>query len=282
MNDERARLIKLIAQAEQEAARWQRAATLLAEQEQSHADEEATARNAVLGAEAQLATLRNEAIAPLVAQALADGRTYINAAEREHEAWKATHAVGRLSKRAAERRRADAGGEARAASSAVYARWGSVPDTGRWGHNTYDSREPWAERVAAEQAEGLTVVVNAKLRALKADQELKQTRWRHRQEAEDLTLAVYGRQDAFYGKVHGSDNADGRAQRWRQRASELRVHLARIVALPVGEAAGVVMSSRAADAQALARRRDAIAPVTAIPSAGGASRDTSGPRGLGD
>ena len=66
-------------------------------------------------------------------------------------------------------RRRNRSSVSRAASSAVYARWGSVPDTGRWGHNTYDSREPWAERVAAEQAEGLTVVVTGSLAGFTRD-----------------------------------------------------------------------------------------------------------------
>ena len=62
VNDERARLVDVIAEAEREAARWERAAGLLSAQAETHAREEAAARDALAVAEARLDLVRSESL----------------------------------------------------------------------------------------------------------------------------------------------------------------------------------------------------------------------------
>lgn len=243
VNDELERVAQLIVRAEQEAARWDHAAVLLHHQAQTHAHEEAEASSAAMKASAQVTDVRNEALAPLLAQANADGRIYIDADAREHEAWKAAQSAGRLVKRGAERRLAAARVGTSDAKAAVLDRWGSVPDPGRWGIKTRDSLEPWAERVAAERADAEPTVVDARHHAQQAEEALRQTRFRHRREAEELTVEVDRQCDAVpHRGISGPRRAKGRAQHWQEHADELRSYLARIESLPIGRAVQLIQT----------------------------------------
>ncbi|MBF4163657.1 AAA family ATPase [Nocardioides sp. CBS4Y-1] len=104
VNDERARLVAVIAQAEREAARWERAAGLLSAQAETHAREEAATRDALTVAEAHLTSVQCEAMESLLPHAVADGQAYIDAYERQADAWDESNSVGRLGRRAANRR----------------------------------------------------------------------------------------------------------------------------------------------------------------------------------
>jgi hypothetical protein len=257
VNDERSRLAQLIAQAEREAARWDRASALLRAQAQSHAHEEAQASSALMQASAHLTAVRNDTLAPLLAQATADGQTYVDADAREHEAWKATRSAGRLGKRGAERRLAATRAGTGSAKAAVRDRWGSVPDPGRWGIKTRDSLEPWAEHAATERADADPKVIEARQQAQQADEALRQTRSRHRLEADELMVGINGQRDAVFRRgIGGPNSAAGRAQRWQKHADELRSHLARIENLPIGRALQLIEMRRA---QALEVERAAAA-----------------------
>lgn len=104
VNDERARLVEVIAHAEREAARWEHAAGVLTAQAQTHAHEEASGRDALAKAEAHLAAVRDDTVRPLLAQATADGQAYLDAKSQHAAAWDATRSAGRLGRRAAKRR----------------------------------------------------------------------------------------------------------------------------------------------------------------------------------
>ena len=256
----------LIAQAEQAAARWDRAAALLHHQAQNHAHEEAQASSALRQARAHLSGVRNEALAPLLTQATADGQTYIDADAREHEAWKATQSAGRLGKRGAERRLAATRAGTRKAKAAVLDRWGSVPDPGRWGIKTRDSLEPWAERVATELADAAPAVIEAREHAQQAEEALRQTRSRHRHEAEALAIGVTDQRNTVFRRgITGPNTAAGRAQRWHRHADELRAYLARIESLPIGRAVQLI-ETRQAQAheveRAAAARSHTLGPPT--------------------
>lgn len=257
VNDERERVAQLIVGAEQEAARWDRASLLLSHQAQTHSHEEAEASSAAMEARAHLTGVRNEALAPLLAQAIADGQIYVDADAREHEAWKATQSAGRLGKRGAERTFAAARVGTIDAKAAVLDRWGSVPDPGRWGIKTRASLEPWAERVAAELADAEPTVIEARQQAQQAEEALRQTRSRHRRESQDLMIGV-NRQHAAVSRrgTIGPVGAAGRAQRWQMHADELRTYLARIESLPIGRAVQLIETRRA---QALEVEQAAIA-----------------------
>ncbi|MAY94960.1 MAG: TrwC relaxase [Nocardioides sp.] len=245
VNDERSRLAQLIAQAELQAARWDRASALLRAQAQSHAREEARASSALMQASAHLTAVRNDALAPLLAQATTDGQAYVDADAREHEAWKATQSAGRLGKRGAERRLAAMRVSTSDARVALFDRWGSVPDPGRWGIKTRDSLEPWAERVAVQRADAEPAVIEARRQAQQAEETLQQNRTRHRHEAEDLTIGLNGQRAAVpHQGISGRNRAAGRARRWQRQADELRSYLAHIESLPIERAVQLIETRR--------------------------------------
>ena len=196
VNDERARLVEAIAHAEREAARWQHAAGLLSAQAQTHANEEASGRAALAKAEAHLTAVRDDAVWPLLAQATADGQAYLDTHRQQDAAWDATRSTNRLGRRAARRRLDAAQAETHDAHETTVDRWGSVPDTSRWAATTRDGLEAWAARVAHQRTEAQPAVASARQDVARTDEALKQTRRRHRAEAEELTVGVYGRRDA--------------------------------------------------------------------------------------
>ena len=251
VNDERARLVEAIAHAEREAARWQHAAGLLSAQAQTHANEEASGRAALAKAEAHLTAVRDDAVWPLLAQATADGQAYLDIHRQQDAAWDATRSTNRLGRRAARRRLDAAQAEAHDAHETTVDRWGSVPDTGRWAATTRDGLEAWAARVAHQRTEARPAVASARQDVARTDEALKQTRRRHRAEAEELTIGVYGRRDAASLRtVSGAHRAQARAQRWQQNADVARDDLARIESLPIERAAQFIETSQAQAMQA--------------------------------
>jgi hypothetical protein len=258
VTDERARLAEVIAHAQREAARWQHAAGLLTAQAQTHAQEEASGRAALAKAEAHLGTVRNDAQWPLLAQATADGQSYLDAQSKQDAAWDATRSTGPLGRRAARRRLDAAQAEAHDAQATARDRWGSLPDTARWAATTRDGLEAWAARVAHQRTEAQPVVARARHDAARAIEALKQTRWRHRAEAEELTVGVYGRRDAASLRtVSGAHSAQAGAQRWQQYADASRAELARIESLPIGRAVQFIESRRPRTAQVAVERTGA-------------------------
>ena len=258
VNDERARLVEVIAHAEREAARWAHAASLLTAQAQSHAHEEASSRAALVNAEAHLAEVRDDAIWPLLAQAKADGRAYLDAQSQHDAAQDANRSTGRLGRRAARRRLEVAQAEIRDTQGPSLDRWGSIPAAGRWAATTRDGLEAWAARVADQRAEAQPVVASARQDVARADEALKQTRWRHRAKVEELTIGVYGRRDAASLRtISGTHSAQARARRWQQYADASRAALAHIESLPIGRAVRFIESSRARDHQAEVERTPA-------------------------
>lgn len=246
VNDERARLVEAIANADRETARWEHAAGLLTTQAEIHAREEASGRDALIMAEAHSTAVLDDAVQPLRAQAIVDGQAYFDAQIRQDAAWDANRSTGRLGRRAAQRRLDTAQVGTHDAQVTVLNRWGSVPATGRWAATTRDGLEAWAARVAYQRAEARPVVASASQDVARADEALKQTRWRHRAETEDLTQRIYGRRDAAYVRtVSGVHGAQARAQRWRQYADASRADLTRVGSLPIGRAVQFIESGRA-------------------------------------
>jgi len=246
VNDERARLGEAIANADREAARWEHAAGLLATQAEIHSREEASCGGALVMAEAHSTAVLDDAVRPLFAQAIVDGQAYLDAQIQQAAAWDANRSTGRLGRRAAQRRLVTAQAGTHDAQVTVRIRWGSVPATGRWAATTRDGLEEWAARVTHQRAEAQPVVASARQDVARADEALKETRWRHRAEAEDLILRIYGRRDAASVRtVSGVHGAQARAQRWRHYADAARADLTRIESLPIGRAVQFIESRRA-------------------------------------
>jgi hypothetical protein len=253
VNHERARLVEVIAHAEREAARWEHAAGLLAAQAQTHAHEEASGRAALAKAEAHLTAVRDDALRPLLSQATADGQAYLDTHRQQDAAWDATRSTNRLGRRTARRRLDAAQAEAHDAQGTAVDRWGSVPDTGTWADTTRDGLEAWAARVAHQRTDAGPVVASARQDVARAGDALKQIRWRHRAEAEELTIGVYGPRDAAsLPTVSGAHRAQARAHRWQQYANGSRADLASIESLPIGRAVQLIETRQAQALQAQA------------------------------
>lgn len=246
VNDERAKLVEVIAHAEREAARWEHAAGLLAAQAEAHAREEASGREELATAEARLSAIRLHAVRPLLAQATADGQTYLEAHRQQDAAWETSRSTGRFGRRAAQRRLETARTKADNAQAVVLDRWGSLPGTGKWTASNPDGLDAWAERVARQRVEAESVVMSARQHVEQAGKALKQIRWRQRGEAEELNLRVYGRRAAAsYRSMRGRNSADGRAQQWRKYEDASRADLARIESLPIRQAVQFIEKRRA-------------------------------------
>jgi AAA domain/TrwC relaxase len=246
VNDERTRLVEVIAHAQREAARWEHAAGLLAAQVETHGREEASVRDALANADAHLTAVLDDTVEPLLAQATADGQAYLGAHEQQEAAWHATRSTGRLGGRAARRSLDTAQAETHAARATALDRWGSLPATAKWAATSRDGLEAWATRVARQRADAEPLVTNARRQVAQAGEALKQIRWRHRTENEELTIGVYGRRDAAsLRRFNGERSAQGRAQRWQRYADASRADLARIESLPIGRALQFIETRRA-------------------------------------
>ena len=100
--------------------------------------------------------------------------------------------------------------------------------------------------MAHQRADAEPLVTNARQQVAQAGEALKQIRWRHRTENEELTIGVYGRRDAAsYRTVSGERGAQGRAQRWHRYADASQADLARIESLPIGRAVQFIETRRA-------------------------------------
>ncbi|TAM69287.1 MAG: TrwC relaxase [Microbacteriaceae bacterium] len=234
VNRERARLAQQIEHADHQAEKWEQAMAALDRQWDAHRTERERQEEAVAAADARVAQVRAGVAGPLIEQATADGRTYIEARERMWEVTRAQTRAGRLNRRAAARAATEAAGEHDATKEMVRQRWGTVPQT--------TTRIPsWAASVAHTQAD-------ADPRVAEANRHVEQTRSEQKRLAEHRAdeRAVLRRR--IFGKKP-LDTAEGRAARWRTRAEQARRDLAEIEALPVTEAARLVRD-RAARVQA--------------------------------
>jgi hypothetical protein len=110
-------------------------------------------------------------------------------------------------------------------------------------------------------------VSTARQQVERAGEALKQIRWRHRGEAEELNLRVYGRRDAAsYRSTSGTRSAEGRAERWRVYADAARADLARIESLPIARAVQLIEMHRAQAVQVEAERAAARRPRRGLPT----------------
>jgi len=244
VNAEKARLAKVIEQAEANAARWQHGADVLAHQQREHRAARAEQQAVGETADARLTQVRAETLTPLLTQALADGQETETAREAMSAA---TDAVGRASRfgrrgagRAADASR-DAYGEV---ASRVRRAWGSTPTPGA-------NNRTWAEQVATQAAEATPSVAQARADAETARNTLRDLTTRQEQERDGFRVGVYGAQ-AQFGTPRVT--AAQHAQDWRQQAEHARGELARIEAMPDPDAARYVEQRNTERAQADARR----------------------------
>lgn len=234
VNTERARLAKLIEQAERAAAKWERDAAAFAKLSNRHESEAGEQQMIVAAAEAEAQRVREEEVGPLVAQATTDGTAVITAQSRMWEASRARSAARRFRKRSAARALSAATGERETVETAAGQRWGSIPATAA-------SVEGWAATVANRETDAHPRVVEQRERITGAKQEQQELATRHTQENRALIAQAFGdRTPSSPRKL---------AAQWRARVETARHDLATIEALPVTEAAQLIRD-RAAQAQA--------------------------------
>lgn len=238
VNTERARLAKLIEQAERAAAKWERDAAAFAKLSNRHENEAGEQQMIVAAAEAEAQRVREEEVGPLVAQATTDGTAVISAQSRMWEAARARSAARRFRKRSAARTLSAATGQCETVETAARQRWGSIPATAA-------SVEGWAATVAGREADAHPRVVEQREHVAGAKQEQQELAARHAQENRALITQAFGdRTPSSPRKL---------AAQWRVQAETARRDLATIEALPVTEAAQLIRD-RAAQEQA---RREA-------------------------
>lgn len=232
VNTELARLREWIRTADQEATRWEQAATALTRQAAEHHTEYEQQAQIVTSADAHLMDVRATVAAPLIEQASADGTAYLSARERMWQANRALHPTGRFARRTAARTAREAIEAHRAAEDAVRGRWGDVPQT-------EVGICAWAEDVAGQRADTDPRVIEARQGAAQAHQQLQDLTAHHAEERAELRRSVGA----------GPSGAEARAAESRSGASHARRTLAELEALPVTEAAQLIQD-RAAQAEA--------------------------------
>jgi thymidine kinase len=223
VNAERARLAERIERADQQAARWERAAAALDRQAREHRAEADEQQAVLASAEADAVRVRGEVAAPLIDQATADGTAYLATQTRVWAASDAHRNARGLRKRTAARGLTVADEEHRTIETATRRRWGSTPQTP-------EGVEPWAVTVAQQAANADPRVTETQERAgaaLQAQQHLISEQVRERA---DLRRRVLGNRPA-------GSTAQAQAVRWREQAATARRDLATIEGMPVTEAA---------------------------------------------
>ncbi|MFT4220180.1 MAG: MobF family relaxase [Microbacterium sp.] len=238
VNAERARLTKLIEQAERATSKWEREAAAFATLANRHKNETDKQKAMVTAAEAEAQRVRAAVADPLIAQATADGTAVITAQSRVWEASRTRSATRGFRKRSAARALSAAIRERETAETAARQRWGSIPATAT-------SVEGWAATVAGREADAHPRVVEQRERVADAKQKQQELAARHTQQNRALIAQAFGdRTPSSPRKL---------AAQWRAQVETARRDLATIEALPVAEAAQLIRD-RAAQEQA---RREA-------------------------
>lgn len=233
VNAERTRLAEQIERAEAQAGKWERAVAALTRQAAQQQAERERQEQIVAAADAHAAEVRAEVAAPLIEQASADATAFLSARDRAWEARRDREQAGPFRRRAAARAAQDADDVLQATEDAARRRWGGVPQT--------DTRIPaWAEAAAGKEADADPQMVQARQDAEHAHDEQQQ-----------LTRAQMDARASLRRRIYGDRRPVEPVQRvagWRARAQQARDDLARIEALPIGEAAQLVRD-RAAQAE---------------------------------
>ena len=273
VSTERARLMKLIEQAERAAAKWEREAAAFAKLANRHESEAGEQQAIIAAAEAEAQRVRAEVVGPFVAQATADGVTVITAQSQAWEASRAQRTARGLRKRGAARALAAATGEREVVETAARQRWGSIPATAA-------SVEAWARTVAVREADAHPPVVEQRERVADAKQEQRELDARHAQQNRALIAQAFG---------HRAPSSPRKlAAQFRAQAESARRDLAIIEALTVTGAAQLIrdriaqeQARREAAERALAERKARAAQLHELTRRPLDQGPTTPSRGLG-
>ncbi|MGO1628863.1 MAG: AAA family ATPase, partial [Microbacterium sp.] len=242
VNAERERLTEAIQHAEQEAARWERAVSLLERQVQEQHAEREELDPQIAEAETRLAHVLDTVMPSLLVDAERDGTVYLDHAAEAERAAAAHRAAGRFKKRSTAKTLNTAATVREQARRDIRDRWGSEPRAGR-------DLEQWTQEVTQRQTAVIPQVVEASDALEQARTARSSAVGRQLRDRAQLTGDVF--QHYLPGQAHHGGVARYR-DHWQERTSELREHLAQIEALPPSQSAALIRQ-RHADAEAVAR-----------------------------
>jgi hypothetical protein len=246
---EKTRLAKVIAQAEENAERWQQGADALDRLHRQHQQARDQQQAVAQTAQAHHERTRAEVLAALAAAAAADAHTLKTARDAMEAAGEAARRAGPFGRKNA-RRTADTAQTAyQDVLAQVRRRWRTAP-TGR------DSRT-WAASAAAQAAEATPQVVAAKHDADQAAADLRTMTRRQQVERQHALARVHGKT----AQVRTSGRAAAQqADQWRNHADAARAETAELDAMPLADAVqrirrnDALRAARQAASEAEARR----------------------------
>ena len=223
-NAERARLVKEIEHANEQAGKWQRSAAALDEQRREHQAEADEQRTLFTGVEVNAERIRTEVAAPLMTQAAGDGAAFLGVRERM---WEASNSrPSRIQRQAADRTRAQAVREYDEQEATVRRRWGSTPTRS-------EAVQAWAETAVGRSIEDDPRVIDALQQIAQVRENVQGLHAQQMRERDALRMSIYGRT-----RTRGS--AATRSDEWTKRAEEAHDLLAQIEALPIDQAAAFI------------------------------------------
>ncbi|WP_226925413.1 MobF family relaxase [Georgenia thermotolerans] len=270
VNTEKTRLREWIETADRQTARWERVAAALARQAAAHHTEYARLNQLVATADAHASEVWYEVATPLIAQATADAIHYQTTQQRMWHANRALQGSVRFGRRVAARTARAANQAHEAAEDVMRRRWGAVPPA------MVDTRS-CAEAIAGRRADAHPRVIQARQDAAHAHRQLQDLTARHAAARTALWRSI--------GDAQPPSTVDARALQWRHRADETRRLLAAADALPVTEAAHLLLqnarafaSERMPGATLKARALEAHVPTSPPPTRRRGPRPDLGPR----
>ncbi|WP_420734601.1 AAA family ATPase [Brevibacterium luteolum] len=241
ITEELARLDNLAAQAERRAAWWENVGEQLTAESAQHRKETAESTTAVTAAEERAARVRAVATTPLLAQAVAEGRQYLNAVSVEAEASARRTTAGWFGRRRAQREYETAREHTQDLRGRLATEWGTLP-------RGVDDIDAWAERVAAKEAENTPEVVEADEAVTQARQAGTHLQTRHRRDQVALLARLYGPEKVRRGPArYQRANPSREALKWCKNAEEARDEAAQLRALLPDQATDVIEAKRTAE-----------------------------------
>lgn len=224
VNAERARLVKEIEHATEQAGKWQQAAAALDEQRREHQAEADKQQTLFTGLEANAERIRTEVAAPLMTQAAGDGAAFLAVRERMWEA--SSSRPSRIQRRAVDRTRAQTVRDYDEQEAIMRRRWGSTPASP-------EAVQTWAETTVNRLVEDDPRMIDAQRQVTQVREGSQGLHARQMRERDALRTSIYDRT-----RTRGS--AATRSDEWTKRAAEVRDFLAQIEALPIDQAAAFI------------------------------------------
>lgn len=248
VTDELAHLITEAERAERVAERWEQTAARFDAQRTTHKAEDDEHADLLRRAEGEATRIRTQVAEPLIAQAKADGTTYLTAVEREAAASGRLATAGRFGKRKARIEHRQATEHTRTIRAQVRQTWGEPPRDASTLHQ-------WTARQAERHADADPRMIDATQQVTAARTGGGKLRQRHERERLALLVSEYGAEQARRIQLGmRAPNPKQEAAKAQRRADAMRGRIEELRGLPIHEAAARIREQQDAERQAEARR----------------------------